>query len=132
LIVLDASAAVDLLLAQPPAGPISRVLAEHTEAHVPEHFHVEALSALRRLRLGAGLGEHEAQRALRALARLRAVRYPVLPLTNVVWALRDRLSAYDAAYLALAVRLDADLVTTDGGLAAVARQHGRLADVESA
>jgi len=130
LIVLDASAAVDLLLAQPPGAAIGRALAAHTEAHVPEHFHVEAISALRRLRLGGGLGEHEAQRALRALARLRVVRCPVLPLTNLVWALRDRLSTYDAAYLALAVRLDTDLATTDGGLAEVARQQGRLVGVD--
>jgi predicted nucleic acid-binding protein len=54
----------------------------------------------------------------------------VLPLTNLVWALRDRLSTYDAAYLALAVRLDTALATTDGGLAEVARQQGRLVGVD--
>lgn len=90
-----------------------------------------AVSALRRLRMHGGLSEHRAQRALRGLARLRAVRYPTLPITDEIWALRERLTSYDAAYLALAARLEAELVTTDGGLAAVAREHGRLAVLRS-
>ncbi len=127
MIVLDASAAVDLVLGQPAARTIARTMESHPEVNVPEHFHVEALAALRRLRLHGGLSEREGQRALRALARLRAVRYPVLPLTDAIWALRERLTPYDAAYLALADRLGADVVTSDRGLAAVARSHGRLA-----
>lgn len=127
MIVLDASAAVDLLLGQEKASRIADVLSGEPEVHVPEHFHIEAIAALRRLRLHGGLSDSRAQRALRALARLRALRYPVLALTEPVWALRNRLTAYDAAYLALAVRLDARLLTTAGGLAAVAGDYDRLA-----
>lgn len=126
MIVVDASAVLDLLLGQPAAPAIGRALAAHGEIHAPEHLHVEAISGLRRLRLHGGLREQRAQSALRGLARLRTVRYPVLALTDEVWALRERLTAYDAAYLALAARLDVGLLTTDGGLAATARDHGRL------
>ena len=41
----------------------------------------------------------------------------------------DRLSAYDAAYLALASRLGLSLITSDRGLAEAARAEGRLADL---
>jgi predicted nucleic acid-binding protein len=127
VIVLDASAALELILAQPGADRLARTLAAHDEVHVPEHFHIEAISGLRRLVLHGGLDEVAGIRALEALERLRAVRYPVLPLSAAVWALRDRLSAYDAAYLALAVALDADLVSCDAGLAEAARAAGRSA-----
>jgi predicted nucleic acid-binding protein len=50
----------------------------------------------------------------------------VIELTAEIWELRDTLTAYDAAYLALAGRLDVGLVTLDGGLAAVAAREGRL------
>ena len=48
VIVADASAMVEVLLAMPRAGEVRAALAEHSELHVPEHFNVEALSALRR------------------------------------------------------------------------------------
>jgi predicted nucleic acid-binding protein len=57
---------------------------------------------------------------------MRVTTHRVLSVEAEIWALRDRLSAYDAAYLALACRLDAPLVTLDAGLAAAARDEGRL------
>ncbi len=130
MIVLDASAALDLMLSRRAAAEIGAILAEHTEVHVPEHFHVECISGLRRLRLSGGLPERAAQRALVALERLRAVRYPIMPVAAEIWSLRDRLSAYDAAYLALAATLDLALLTTDEGLAGEARKHGRFAGLQ--
>jgi len=41
------------------------------------------------------------------------------------------LTAYDAAYLALARRLDIGLVTLDAGLAAAAAADGRLAQLQA-
>ncbi|MBA3326928.1 MAG: PIN domain-containing protein [Solirubrobacterales bacterium] len=122
--VADASAVLDVILRQARAAVIGAHLARLAELHVPEHFHVEAISALRRLRLRGGLSEHAAQQSLRSLARLRVVRYPVLGLSETIWSLRDQLTAYDAAYLALALRLGAELVTSDAALAAAAEQHG--------
>jgi len=55
------------------------------------------------------------------------MRYPVIEMADVVWDLRAGLTAYDAAYLALARRLDVGLLTLDTGLAAAARADGRLA-----
>lgn len=57
------------------------------------------------------------------------MRHPVAPLTREIWELRDQLSAYDAAYVAVARMLDVRILTTDGGLAAAAQAEGRLVDV---
>jgi predicted nucleic acid-binding protein len=129
VIVLDASAALAATLPGPEAWLVQDRLLDVTEVHVPEHFHAEALSGLRRLSLRGDLDELAARRALRALALLRALRHPVLPLRVGIWARRDNLSAYDAAYLALAEQLDASLLTLDRGLAAAAEIEGRLVAV---
>jgi predicted nucleic acid-binding protein len=57
------------------------------------------------------------------LRSLRVARWPHAPLAERAWALRARLTAYDAAYVALAEELDAELVTTDARLAR-SRGHG--------
>lgn len=126
MIVADASAIAELLLARPAAARIRAALSEHPELHVPEHFHVELLSVLRRYAIRGELSRRRAAEALAALADLRAVRYPVIELAEAVWDLRSELTAYDAAYLALARRLDVGLVTLDKGLAEAAAKEGRL------
>ncbi|MDO8211206.1 type II toxin-antitoxin system VapC family toxin [Conexibacter sp. CPCC 206217] len=129
MIVADASAVVEVLLARPAAAAVRAQLAAHGEVHVPEHFHVEVLSVLRRYALRRELSDRRAAVALGALYELRAVRYPVMQLADTIWELRDNLSTYDAAYVALARRLDVQLLTLDGGLAASARVDGRLAEL---
>jgi predicted nucleic acid-binding protein len=61
------------------------------------------------------------------LAALAVTRYGHMPLLERVWELRMSLSAYDAAYVALAEVLEAPLVTTD---AALARAPGIRARIE--
>ncbi len=131
MIVADASAMVEVLFAMPRAGEVRAALAEHSELHVPEHFNLEALSALRRYGIRGELTELRAAEALAALRDLRTLAYPVIEFAAEIWELRDTLTAYDAAYLALARRLDIELVTLDGGLAAVAAKEGRLVQLET-
>jgi predicted nucleic acid-binding protein len=126
VIVADASAALEVVLVQPAAPSVRRALARGRLLHVPEHFHVEALSAIRRLALRGSLTEREADLARWRLGRVRVTSHRILGIEAAIWALRQRLTAYDAAYLALAQRLDAPLVTLDAGLAAAARDEGRL------
>ncbi|HEY1834752.1 MAG TPA: type II toxin-antitoxin system VapC family toxin [Solirubrobacteraceae bacterium] len=126
MIVADASAIAELLLARPAAVEVRTALAEHPELHVPEHFHVELLSVLRRYSIRGELSELRAAEALAAVVDLRAVRYPVIELAGAIWDLRSVLTAYDAAYLALARQLNVGLITFDRGLAKAAATDGRL------
>lgn len=126
MIVADASAIAEVLLARPLANAVRIALSPHPELHVPEHFHVEVLSVLRRYAIRRELVGRRAAEALAALTDLRALTYPVIELADAVWDLREELTAYDAAYLALARRLDVQLVTLDKGLAKVAARERRL------
>ena len=96
---------------------------------MPEHFHIEVMSALRRRLLHSDLSEVGAARALASLTALRAVSYPVRELIVPIWDMRTNLSVYDAAYLALAQRLGVGLVTLDTALAEAAARDGRLVSV---
>jgi predicted nucleic acid-binding protein len=128
-LVADASAIVDLLAGAPNARTIAAALAPFPEIDVPEHFHVEAISALRgMLRRGDVAADH-AERALQLLPELRVVRHAIEPLTRSIWSMRDTLTAYDAAYLAVAQNIDARLLTTDRALAAAARRDQRLIEI---
>jgi len=83
----------------------------------PAHVDAEVVSALRGLARGRPAIEAAAPAALRHLAGLPLRRMPLAPLLPRMWELRDNLTAYDAAYVALAERLEATLVTADRRLA---------------
>jgi len=128
VIVVDASALLEVLLRTPAAEAIEQRLFErHRETlHVPHLVDVEVAQALRRL---AAAGEIDAERGLMALADLADFpvrRYPHDFLLTRVWALRNNFTAYDAVYIALAEALDASLLTCDQRLAAAAKRHVRV------
>jgi predicted nucleic acid-binding protein len=129
LIVVDSSAVTEVLLARPRARAIRVALSLHSELHVPAHFHVEVLSALRRYSLRNELSDPATAEALAALSDLRALTYPIRELIPPIWALRFNLTTYDAAYLALARWLDVGLITLDAALAQAATHDGRLISV---
>ena len=118
MIVIDASAVVELLLRTPAGISIEALLfAPGQSLHAPELLYVEVAHVLRR---GVLRGRMSASRGGLAIADLRAMRvrhYPHVTLLQRVWALRDNLSAYDATYVALAEELDAPLFTRDSRLA---------------
>ena len=129
MIVIDASAEVAVLLnVGPEVEAIRDRIARPGETlHVPHLFEIEVLHALRRPTL---LGTVSPERTRLALSRLRdtqLVRYPHTPLMERIWELKDNLTTYDAAYIALAEALDAPLITLDARLA---RAPGIRAAVE--
>ncbi len=113
MIVLDASALVDAFAGHD--GVLRRIQGE--DVHAPHLIDVEVASALRRLVAAGDVTEMAAEAVLSALAVADIVRHPHTPLLGPMWALRTTVSAYDAAYVALATVLGAPLVTTDRKLA---------------
>lgn len=127
MIVLDASAAIELLLALPKANQVQeRIERADWQIAAPQLLVVEVLQVLRR-RVASGITELkdavEAQKLLRDLD----VNYCEHELLSArIWQLRDNLTAYDASYVALAELLGVHIVTTDAKLAAA---PGHSADV---
>ena len=114
MIVVDASVAVSGLLND---GDARQMLGENALA-APHLVDAEVLHTLRRLLSRGQMSAEEAGRAVQRWRLLGVQRFPLVGLVPRIWALRDNLSAYDAAYVALAEALDCPLVTTDGRLVA--------------
>ena len=127
MIVLDASAVVDYVLWIGAAERIAQRISTGDSIHAPYLLDIEVAHALRRYALRGALSPARGAEALADLAELRLRRYPHLPLLPRIWALRENLSAFDAAYIALAEALNAPLVTSD---AALARAPGHSARIE--
>jgi len=127
-IVIDASVVVELLLAsQAGTRAMTRLVAANASLHAPELLDVEVLHVLRRAVSRDQLTVQRAEQALRVLESLPLTRHVHAPLRRRCWQLRANLSAYDAAYVALAEGLGALLMTRD---ARIARAPGLGATVE--
>ncbi|HEX9342387.1 MAG TPA: type II toxin-antitoxin system VapC family toxin, partial [Actinomycetota bacterium] len=90
---------------------------EHETITAPHLLDVEVLQALRGLTLGHKISHERANHARALYRQLFIVRYPADGLAERIWSLRHNLTAYDAAYVALAEALDCPLVTRDAKLA---------------
>lgn len=118
MIVLDASAAVDWLLQTSSGKRIeNRIYARRETLHAPHILDLEVTQVLRRLTEQGVVPRTRADEGVRDLLDLRVTRYPHLVLLSRIWQLRHNLSAYDAAYVALAEKLGAPLITRDSRLA---------------
>jgi predicted nucleic acid-binding protein len=125
VIVLDASAALEVFLKTPRglrhAGDIFG-----EERHAPHLLDIEFAQALRRMALAGEIPHERAKLLLDIFRDTNVVRHSHVPLLGRVWELRQSLSAYDAAYVALAEAIDAPLLTCDAKLA---RSHGHGAKI---
>lgn len=129
MLVLDASAALAAFLG---AGDGVTRVRDRLEVpgetvHAPHLIDVEILHALRGLVLRGGISQTRSEEVRADLADLKLSRYSHVVLLDRIWELKEDLTAYDAAYVALAETLDAPLVTMDARLA---RASGILAEVE--
>ncbi len=118
MIVVDASALLEALLRTPAAPAVEERLfdAGHT-LHAPHLIDVEVAQVLRRYAATKQVEPGRCRDALIDLLDFPIHRYPHDVLLPRVWELRHNLTAYDAAYVALAEALDAPLLTRDRRLA---------------
>ena len=128
MIVLDASTVLELLLRTDAASEIeTRALRPGMTLHCPHLLDLEVVQVLRRFARGNEMSESRVREALEDLRSLPLTRYPHQPFLDRIWELRENLTAYDGAYVALAEALDATLLTSDARLA---RTSGHQAMVE--
>jgi predicted nucleic acid-binding protein len=113
VIVLDTSAIVEFLLGSDPVAERVREFAAGEKLAAPHAVDLECASTLRGLVNGGKLAPDEAERALVLLGRMKIRRYGHVPLLARIWQLRHNMWPYDAAYVALAESLGAELVTVD-------------------
>lgn len=130
MIVLDTSALVEFLVGADATAERVRVSLAGEYVAAPHTVDLECASTLRGLVRGGKLPADEARRALDLLGAMNLRRYDHVALLPRIWELRENLWPY-AAYVALAETLDADLVTTDGKLAAAPGVRCRIRDLRT-
>lgn len=126
MIVLDASAAVELVLATRSGAAVARRLRGET-VHVPAHFDVEVVGAIRRAVIRQLIGDHEGLVAVADVQSLPVRRWPTKAFVQRAYQLRHSHTVADGIYVALAESLPASLITCDGRLA---QSHGHEAVIE--
>jgi predicted nucleic acid-binding protein len=126
VIVLDASAAVELVFATLPGAAVARRLRGET-VHAPAHFHVEVIGAIRRAVVRQLITDYEGLVAVADFQRLPLRCWPTKPFVQRAYQLRLTHTVADGMYVALAEGLAAQLITCDRRLA---QSHGHDAEIE--
>ncbi len=116
MIVVDASVLVLALGADGSDGAIARHALEGQTLTAPELIDLEVVSALRRHAQAGHVPVDRAALAVADLAALPMRRSPHRPLLQRCWELRESVTPYDAAYVALAEALGTALLTADARL----------------
>ena len=128
MLVLDTSALLAVLAGSPADAALSDRLRADGDLHAPHLIDVEAVHALRRLVRRGDLSLERALAARQDLRDLTIIRYPHVALVDRMWDLREHLTAYDAAFVAMSEALGVPLITADARLA-WATGHG--AEIEA-
>lgn len=127
MIVTDASVILELLLRTPASQTVEDRLFDSGETlHAPHLLDVEIAQVLRRYAARGEVSSARGRLALELLSRFPITRYAHEALLPRIWALRTNLTAYDAAYIALAEALGATLVTCDKRLSTAAGARAKI------
>lgn len=127
MIVLDASALLNALLPTERRSRITDLLTRPGESvHAPHFIDLEVAHTLRRLERAGRFDQSAGRAFLDAHAGFAIERHGHADFLHRIWELRHNLSAYDAAYVALAEGLDAPLLTCDARLASAGGHQARV------
>jgi predicted nucleic acid-binding protein len=127
MLVLDASVALEVLTRTNLGVRVAERLPLAGEIHAPHLLDVEFLHIVRKLVIADKTTAAAAQEILDVFGQWRIVRHAHTQHIPRMWELRDSVTAYDAAYIALAEALDSPLWTCDAKLS---RAHGHRAKIE--
>jgi predicted nucleic acid-binding protein len=118
VIVVDASVLANAIGDDGSDGWQARAELRRADAlSAPDLVDVETVAVLRKRWLAKAITANRFSTAISDLADLGIDRYPALPLMRGAYELRANVTAYDAAYVALAEGLDCPLITADARLA---------------
>ncbi len=117
MLVVDASVLAVALADDGSDGDAARARLRGETLAAPELVDLEVASVLRRQNRAGMLDDRRAELAIIDLGALPMVRASHLALLRRCWELRENVTTYDAAYVALAEALDATLLTGDRRLA---------------
>ena len=117
MLVVDASVLVVALADDGPDGDRARARLQGERLSAPELVDLEVTSVLRRQVAAGAVSARRASMAIQDLVALPLQRARHRDLLARCWELRENLTIYDAAYVALAEALQADLLTGDRRLA---------------
>lgn len=128
MIVVDASAVIELLMCSELGGRLeTRLFGGDELLNAPHLLDVEVLQVVRSLVAARELSVDAARDKLERLQQMDVVRHPHTELVPRMFELRHNLTAYDAAYLALAEHLgEATLVTCDRAFEKVPGRRARI------
>jgi predicted nucleic acid-binding protein len=122
VLVTDAGVWVRALVDEGPGDPIRARLVAEVVVAAPALIDLEFTNVLRGLLTKRSIALPNAEMAIAEFLQAPIQRYRHEALVPRVWQLRENLTAYDAAYVALAEALGTDLLTIDrriGGAAGV-------------
>lgn len=117
MIVVDASILVTALGDDGVDGERVRRRLRDERLLAPELVDLEVVSAWRRFRAAGAMDDRRCALAITDLVQAPIDRVGHRPLIARCWELRDNLTTYDAAYVAVAELVGAPLVTADERLA---------------
>jgi predicted nucleic acid-binding protein len=131
-LVLDVSAAVELVLARPQAKKVGEAVEKASGILVPDLFLSEGANVMWKYHRMGGLSMPACERGLEILAQLPTEIVPALGMEQEVFSLAclSRSPAYDLFYLVLARRRRACLFTLDQALRSLAKRHEVKTEME--
>lgn len=117
MIVVDASVLSNALGDDGHDGGVARARLAVDDLAGPDLIDVETVAVLRKRWVAGDLGDRRFRAAIGDLEDLELERYPTLGPMRRAFELRANVTAYDAAYVALAEHLECALLTADERLA---------------
>jgi predicted nucleic acid-binding protein len=126
MMVIDASVLLDAMASPATAEADIKTLEAAEALYAPHVIDLEVINGLRKMLLSQRIDMEQADSALSILQSLPITRVDITMITNDIWTLRDNFTSYDAAYVALARKLEVPLMTRDARLASHAKRHVKI------